>query len=97
MRGWTTSSKFPRRPLLQTEGGLNETAICYTYPQLLIQKATTGPGSIFNRHGGSKFTRRKQTLGAEFGIVYLRETTQIYKPKRYEPDLSTFSGKRVDG
>ena len=35
-------------------------------------------------------------LRSEIGIVYLRETRQSYKPKRYELDLSTFSGKRVD-
>lgn len=34
-------------------------AICYTYPQLPIQKEATGPGSIFNQQGGSIFNRRQ--------------------------------------
>jgi hypothetical protein len=32
----------------------------YTYPQLPIQTATTRPGSILNRQGGSIFNRREQ-------------------------------------
>jgi hypothetical protein len=33
----------------------------YTYPQLPIQTATTRPGSILNRQGGSIFNRREQS------------------------------------
>ncbi len=38
----------------------------------------------------------KGILGSEVGIVYLRETTQTYKAKCYELDLTTFIGKKVD-
>jgi hypothetical protein len=34
----------------------------YTYPQLPIQTATTRPGSILNRQGGSIFNRREHVL-----------------------------------
>lgn len=30
----------------------------YTYPQLLVQKSATRPGSILDRQGGSIFNRR---------------------------------------
>ena len=42
------------------KGERQRIAICYTYPQLPIQKEATGPGSIFNQQGGSIFNRRQQ-------------------------------------
>ena len=41
------------------KGERQRIAICYTYPQLPIQKEATGPGSIFNQQGGSVFNRRQ--------------------------------------
>jgi Protein of unknown function (DUF938) len=38
--------------------GAAKTRTQYTYPQLLIQKSATHPGSILDRQGGSIFNRR---------------------------------------
>ena len=42
----------------QRQGDKEKPPIEYTYPQLLIQKPATRPGSILDRQGGSIFNRR---------------------------------------
>ena len=48
---------FPLLVIKNKEDGCKP-AIEYTYPQLLIQKPATRPGSILDRQGGSIFNRR---------------------------------------
>gem|GEM_PF-4707852 len=69
--------KFPRAFWWyeNRKGAFRKPVFGYTYPQLLIQKIATGPGSVFNRHGGSIFSRRQHL--SPIGAQRRDETAEI--------------------
>lgn len=62
--------------------------------QTLFLEVKKGSDRIFDAQL-TCLTQIKSILGADVGIVYLRETNQRYTPKKYELDLVNHCGKLI--